>query len=113
MLMSSSAGSLCTGDTRHRSSYSRRMAASYERSADTSAPSDDCESFGWIMKESLSSSGPRSGEVEVELDEDELDRRSNCRDRDMAAVRVRGGEFCKLRDAFVDTWESLERGRTR
>lgn len=32
-------------------------------------PSEDCESLGWRVKESLSSSAPRSGEVEEEEEE--------------------------------------------
>lgn len=75
MLISSSAGRRCTGDTRQRSSYSLRMAASWERSWEMSAPSEDCESLAWIMKESLSSSAPRSGDVDEELLEEPLDMR--------------------------------------
>ena len=84
--MRSSAGSRWTGDTRHRSSYSRRAESSCDLSGDMSMPRDDCESFGCSMKESLSSSTPRSGEVEEDEELDPLDRRCIRRDRDMFAV---------------------------
>lgn len=67
-----------------------------------SAPSEDCESFAWIMKESLSSSGPRSGDVDEELEEEELDLRSRCRERDMIAAKVWCGKFCR---DVVEEWE--------
>lgn len=100
MLISSSAGSRWTGETRHRSSYSRRMASDCDCSGDMSIPRDDCESFACIIKESLSSSIPRSGEVEAELLL-ELDTRCNRRERAMV-VRLVVNErvCCSARNAF-------------
>ena len=46
-------------------------------------PREDCESLAWSMKESLSSSAPRSGEVLEELELDALDMRCRRRERDM------------------------------
>lgn len=81
MLIKISAGRRCTGDTRHRSSYSLRMASVCDSSGDMSPPSEDCESLAWIMKESLSSSASRSGDVEEELELDTLEARCCRRDR--------------------------------
>ena len=66
MAINNSAGKRCTGDTRHRSSCSLLAAVSSELSGDMSIPSEDCESLECSMRESLSSSAPRSGEVEEE-----------------------------------------------
>jgi hypothetical protein len=75
MWIKSSAGKRWTGDTRHRSSNSRWANSSCESSGGLSIPSEDCESFAWSMKESLSSSTPRSGDVEEEEFEEVLARR--------------------------------------
>ena len=64
----SSAGKRQIGDTRHLSSISRLPILSV-KSEDTEGASDDCESFAWSMKESLSSSTPRSGDVEADESE--------------------------------------------
>jgi hypothetical protein len=48
------------------------------------APIDDCESFAWCVKESVSSSAARSGDVEVEDAEGaSLENRVGCRERAM------------------------------
>ena len=88
MLINSSAGRRCTGETRHRSSYSRRAESDCESSRDVSIPSEDWESLACSMKESLSSSMPRSGEVDVEdVFESLLETRcSRPRERDMVVV---------------------------
>lgn len=83
MLMSISAGRRWTGDTRHLSSYSLLIASVWDCSGDISIPSDDAESLAWSMKESLSSSTPRSGEVLEELELDALDMRCRRLERDM------------------------------
>lgn len=46
-------------------------------------PNEDCESFACNMIESLSSSSPRSGEVEEEDEMEPLDMRWRRRERDM------------------------------
>lgn len=64
--MSNSAGRRQTGERRHRSSYSALLSWSGRMEG----ASDEAESFAWSMNESLSSSAPRSGEVE---DEEEME----------------------------------------
>lgn len=54
---------------------------------------EEAESFGCSMKESLSSSAPRSGEVEEDELEEMLERRCSLRDRampDIVVLRVMG-----------------------
>lgn len=58
-------------------------------------PSDDTESLACSMKESLSSSAPRSGEVEEEDELEPLDMRLRRRDRDMVVV-VCDARRCRL-----------------
>lgn len=56
-------------------------------SGDISIPNEDCESLVCIiMKESPSSSTPRSGEVEEEEELEALDTRCRCRCRDSRAM---------------------------
>ena len=86
MLISNSAGSLWTGETRHSSSKSCRASTSSEVSGERSIPSEDAESLGCCVKESASSSVPRSGEVEEEEELEPLDMRWRRPLRDMLAV---------------------------
>lgn len=51
-----------------------------------SIPREDCESLGCCMKESLSSSTPRSGDVEEDEELDRLDMRCSRRERDILPV---------------------------
>ena len=85
MAMRSSAGKRWTGDTRHRSSCALRAAASSDISGEMSIPREDWESLGCCMKESLSSSSPRSGEVEEEEELDPLELRCSRLERDIVA----------------------------
>lgn len=62
----SSAGRREMGDMRQRSSNSR-CKASWSSSGEADGASDESESFSWSMKESLSSSTPRSGEVDADV----------------------------------------------
>lgn len=83
----SSAGRRDMGERRHLSSISR----AYASSSEVEGAIDDCESLACSMKESLSSSGQRSGEVEA--DESELARppgRRSCR-RERVMMWARGG----------------------
>lgn len=57
------------------------------RSRTVPSPTDDCESFAWDVKKSVSSSTVRSGEVEFEDSEGaSLDSRAGCRERGMRAA---------------------------
>jgi hypothetical protein len=85
----SSAGRRDMGETRFCSSMARRRASSSE-SGETEGASEERESLEFSMIESLSSSKPRSGEVDAEeSDREALVSRSCLRERDMAACCLR------------------------
>ena len=88
ILISNSAGRRATGDTRHLSSYSILAAAFCDVSEDISTPNEEAESLGCSMKESLSSSALRSGEVDDEEELDALDMRRRFLERDMVGVQA-------------------------
>jgi hypothetical protein len=86
------------GEIRFCSSMARRRASSSE-SGETEGASEESESLEFSMIESLSSSKPRSGEVDAEESDREALASLSCRrERDMAAclravLRVKMGSL--------------------